>query len=100
MSGKRLSVRLFNILIAVTLVVMGLLTAQQVSGVTLVARAETRVSVNPATPPSECLRLALHQSLTTVYNRDLNMFLPVTDQGYPTGVDGGLIYLLSLPRCQ
>jgi hypothetical protein len=98
MSANRLFNRMFNILVSVTLVVMAALTLQQAAGVSSVAKAASALSANPAASPAQCLRLEPHQSITASYVKDMNMWVARSEEG-PTGVDGGLIYVLSLPRC-
>ena len=91
--------RLCNILIVVTLVVMAALTIQQTASVAVVAKAASALSTNPAAGSTQCLLSSPHQSITASYVKDLKMWVARTADG-PTGVDGGLIYLLSLPRCK
>jgi hypothetical protein len=91
--------RLFNMLVLVTLIVMASLIIYQAASVTAVAKAAEAVRTDPAARPAQCLRTAAHQSITASYVKKLGMWVARSEDG-PTGVDGGLIYVLSLPRCK
>lgn len=93
------AIRVCNILIVVTLIVMAALTIQQAAGVSAVADAASALRADPAAGPTQCLRSGLQPSIIASYVKGLKMWVARTEDG-PTGVDGGLIYLLSLPRCK
>jgi hypothetical protein len=103
---KMYGTRLFNILVVVALVVVAVLTIQQAAGVAQVTSAASNPvlaasSIQDHTAPAgaQCLQASAHRTVTAVYVKQMNQWLPHTDEGF-TGVDGGLIYMSSLPRCK
>ena len=88
--------RLFNILAIVALVVVTALTIQQALETTKVVHAaEIYGQHNHSTEPSLCsLSIVDRSSLHSVYIKQMGIWVPRTNAG-PTGVDGGLIQLLS-----
>ena len=85
--------RLFNVLIAIALVIVVALTVREVVATAgLIAQRDT---ANQA--KTECASLPSHHSIHNVYVKEMGISLLYTDDS-PTGVDGGLIYLLSKYR--
>ena len=86
--------RLFNVLIIIALVVVIAITAQEAA-----ATASLMFETDPykGTRSLACASLPSPYSLHTVYVKQLGMWLPHTEDG-PTGVDGGVIDLLSKYR--
>ena len=85
--------RLFNLFIAVALVVIIALTIREAAataGVVSQASSASRSSV-------ECASLPSRYSIHSKYVEGLNAWVTYTDHG-PTGVDGGLVELLSSYR--
>src|SRR5215216_2528237 len=79
---------LFNLCVAVALVVIIALTVREAvatAGVISQTDFANRAS-------SECASLPSHYSLRTEYVKEVGMWPPYKEDG-PTGVDGGLIYL-------
>ena len=83
--------RLFNGLILVALVIVIAITVQEAAA-TASKMFETDSSKKITS--SECTSLPSRYSLYTVYEKELWMWLPRTENG-PTGIDGGVIDLLS-----
>ena len=77
---------LFNLLIAIALVVVTAITAREA-----VATTALRSQGNKAVV---CASLPSRHSLRTEYVKEANMWVVRTENG-PTGTDGGLIDLLS-----
>lgn len=78
-------------ILAVTLVVVLILTIQAGFATTQLAAA--------ATNSSACARPAIHlSSLQAVFDQKLGMFVARTSAG-PAGVDGGLLSLLGTRSC-
>ncbi|HSL46825.1 MAG TPA: hypothetical protein VK897_25535 [Anaerolineales bacterium] len=78
--------RLFKVLIALALVIAVILTVQEA-----IATSAIKSSGNTAVA---CYSLPSHYSIRSEYAKDANMWILRTEDG-PTGVDGGLIELLS-----
>ena len=78
--------RLFKVFIAIALAITLTFTVREAFATSLL-RAEGNAVTTCASLPS---RYSIH----TVYNEESAMSLPYTEDD-PTGVDGGLIYLLS-----
>ncbi len=86
--------RLFNILVAVILVVMLALSVQNAFATAgIVSKSEAA----PGTKNSACASLPSIQSVHAQYLKEIGRWVTYTDSG-PTGVDGGLIYLGSMSR--
>ena len=83
--------RLFNVLVAMAVVIVIVLTARE-------AAATAGILSNPNSVKGaktlECLNLPSRYSLRTEYLKEEGMSVPYTEDG-PTGVDDGLIELLS-----
>jgi hypothetical protein len=77
--------RLFNILVIAALVVVTALTIQQALETTKVVSAATSVCTIPPVNRS---------SIRSAYVQEKGMWVSLSDSG-PTGVDGGLLHLLS-----
>lgn len=83
--------RLFNVLIAILLVTVVAFTVREAFATTnIVSRANAKTGA----AASECASLPSRYSLRTEYVQSSRMSVPYTEDG-PTGVDGGLIELLS-----
>jgi len=82
--------RLFNVFIIVALVALIGLTVREASATSAVIDHESSASQSSR----ECARLPARSSIHTVYVKGMGSWLPYTEDG-PTGVDGGLIHLLS-----
>jgi hypothetical protein len=78
--------RLFNLLIAIALVIVTAFTVREAVATTIVRSQGNRASV--------CASLPSHHSIRTEYVKEANMWVMRTENG-PTGTDGGLIELLS-----
>jgi hypothetical protein len=86
--------RLFNALILAALVIVIAITVQEAAATaTMMSEADSHKGGRT----SECASLPSRYSLHTVYVEELGKWLPHTEEG-PTGVDGGLIDLLSKYR--
>jgi hypothetical protein len=83
---KMLRNRLFNLLIAIALVIVVALTVRE-------AFATTLITSQPAAA-LECNSLPSHLSIHTEVLKETGTRLTYTEDG-PTGVDGGLIQLLA-----
>jgi len=85
--------RLFNRWI-ITAVVIFAFTVREA---TATASMMTEPNTSKGARILECTSLPSRYSIHTVYVQELGMWVPYTEDG-PTGVDGGLIYLLSSYR--
>jgi hypothetical protein len=83
--------RLFNLLIVAALVAVVALTIWQSIETTKVVSAASQQNSSSNTT---CLSSTDRLSLTSIYNKEASAWFPRTNQG-PTGVDGGLLELLS-----
>ncbi len=81
--------RLFNVLIAIVLMLALALTVREAIATTAIASGTDSVIT--------CKSLPSRYSLHTEYVKEAGMRVAYTEDG-PTGVDGGLIYLLSAYR--
>ena len=81
--------RLFHISIAIALVITLAFTVQEA-----LATTSLRSEVNPT---AMCASLPSHYSIHTEYMKEADMWIVRTETG-PSGVDGGLIDLLSAYR--
>ena len=79
--------RLFNIVIAIALIVVIGLTVREAAATSIV------VSQNDSTK-AICPSLPSHYSIHMEYVKERNAWVTYTEDG-PTGIDGGLIQLLS-----
>ena len=77
---------LFNLLIAIALVVVTAITAREAVATTALRSQGSKAG--------ECTSLPSRHSLRTEYVKEANMWVVRTENG-PTGTDGGLIDLLS-----
>lgn len=78
--------RLFNVLITISLMITFAFTVREAFATTLI-RSEENIA-------SRCDRLPSRHSIHTEYVQEADMWI-VRTEGGPTGVDGGLIELLS-----
>jgi hypothetical protein len=86
--------RLFNVLIAIVLVMVVVLTVREAAArAALVSQTDSMKGANAL----ECASLPSRCSIRTEYMKTTGTRLTYTKDG-PTGVDGGLIYLLSAYR--
>ena len=82
--------RMFNLFIAIAVMLVILFTVREV--------AATSAVISSAGPvDNTCESLASRLSVHSEYVNGTKTLLPYTEDG-PTGVDGGLIYLLSAQR--
>ena len=81
--------RLFNVLIAAALVLVVALTVRE-------AFATTAVTSQPSAAAA-CASLPSRYSIHTAYVQEAGISVPYTEDG-PTGVDGGLLALMSAYR--
>jgi hypothetical protein len=86
--------RLFNLLIAIALAIVIALTVREAAA-TAELTAETESA--KGTKASECASLPSQYSIRTEYVQEADMWIVRTENG-PSGVDGGLIDLLSSYR--
>jgi len=85
--------RLFNILIAIALAIVLALTVREATAISsIVAKTD---SANQS--DTECASLPSHYSIHSEYVEEIGTAMTYTEDG-PTGVDGGLIHLLSAYR--
>jgi hypothetical protein len=77
---------LFNLLIAIALVIVIAFTVREAVATTVI-RSDVDAAV-------KCDSLPSRHSIHTEYVEEMGMSVTYTEDG-PTGVDGGLIYLLS-----
>jgi hypothetical protein len=82
--------RLFNIFVAIALIVLIGITVREVAATTAV------VSLTDSSD-EVCVSLPSHSSVHTEYVKEMGIWMTYTDEG-PTGIDGGLIHLLSNSR--
>jgi len=80
---------LFNLLIAIALVIVTALTAREAVATTVIRLPEATFS--------RCQSLPSRHSIRTEYVKETNMWVMRTENG-PAGADGGLIDLLSSYR--
>lgn len=83
--------RLFNLFVAVALLALAVLTIQDAAATVSVISHTTYVSQSS----EECASLPARSSIHTEYVN--GVWLPYSEDG-PTGIDGGLIHLLSAYR--
>jgi hypothetical protein len=82
---------LFNVLIGVALAIVIALTVQEAAATAgMMSEADSSKGIRSLA----CASLPFRYSIHTVYSEERGMSLSYTEDG-PTGVDGGLIYLLS-----
>jgi hypothetical protein len=86
--------RLFNIFIAIALVIVIALTAREAFAT---GNIVSQTNAPNRAKALECASLPSHYSIHTEYVKETGTQLTFTEDG-PTGVDGGLIYLLSSYR--
>jgi len=85
---------LFNLLIAIALIILVALTVREAAATTdMIPQADSAKGAKA----SECASLPSRYSIHTEYVEELGMMVTSTEDG-PTGVDGGLMYLLSTYR--
>ena len=85
--------RLFNLFVAIALVVIVALTVREVAATTsIVSKTD---SANQS--QTECSSLPSRYSVHSEYVEEIGTSMTFTENG-PTGVDGGLIHLLSAYR--
>ena len=85
--------RLFNVLIAIALVIVVILTAQEATATSsIVSKADFANSSD-----TKCSSLPSHYSVHSKYVEEIGTSMTFTEGG-PTGADGGLIHLLSTYR--
>jgi hypothetical protein len=83
--------RLFNVLIAVLVAAVIALTVREASATTSIL---TKDNSTKGTETLTCLSLPSRYSIRAQYVKEADMWIIRTEDG-PTGVDGGLIDLLS-----
>ena len=88
--------RLFNVFVVAALALMVSLTIQGASETTKIAMAAGVSNHAPAAPLCDN-PVVERTSIRRVYVQQMDTWLTYTD-GVPTGVDGGLIHLLSNAR--
>ena len=81
--------RFFNVLIAIALILLTALTVREAFATTAITSPQDAVT--------ECAALPSHSSIHTKYVKDAGVFMLYTEDG-PTGVDGGLLELMSSYR--
>ncbi|MBE0681504.1 MAG: hypothetical protein IH589_06285 [Anaerolineales bacterium] len=84
--------RVFNLLIVIALVVLVGFTVREASATSVVIAADQ--SHGDPTKAAECASLPARTSIHSAYKEDMGVWLLFTKDG-PTGLDGGLIHLLS-----
>jgi hypothetical protein len=84
--------RVFNLLIVIALVVLVGLTVREASATSTVITADQ--SHGSLAKAEECASLPARSSIHPEYIEERGLLLPYTKDG-PTGLDGGLIELLS-----
>ena len=82
--------RIFNIFIIAALIVLVGFTVREASATSAVITSDS--SASPSS--SECASLPARSSIHSVYVKEMGTWMTYTEDG-PTGVDGGLIHLLS-----
>ena len=83
--------RLFNVLVGIALAIVIALTGQEVAST---ASTVFNTDASEETMTLECASLPSRYSIHTEYVNELGRSVSYTEDA-PTGVDGGLIYLLS-----
>ena len=83
--------RLFNLLIAIALVIVVALTVREAAAI---AGLTSQADSMKGTKARECASLPSRYSIHTEYVDEMGMSVTYTEDG-PTGVDGGLKTLLS-----
>lgn len=78
--------RLFNLFVLIAVVVLVLMTAREATATTVLVSQK-----------STCVSMSSQLSVHTEYVRERGLWMTYTQDG-PTGVDGGLIQLLSEKR--
>jgi len=78
--------RLFNLFVLIAVVVLVLMTAREATATTVLVSQK-----------STCVSMSSQLSVYTEYVRERGLWMTYTQDG-PTGVDGGLIQLLSEKR--
>jgi hypothetical protein len=91
---KMLNIRLFNLLIAIALVIVVALTVREVFAT---GNIVSQTNATNGAMALECASLPSHYSIHTESVKETGTRLTYTEDG-PTGIDGGLIYLLSSYR--
>ena len=88
--------RLFNVLIAIAVIVAAALTAREAFATAgIVSQGNAADRANSA----KCMILPTQMSIETVFEEERGMWVTYSAQG-PTGVDGGLMDLFSTyPTC-
>ena len=86
--------RLFNMWIMMAVVIVIALTVREAAARAAIVSQTDSIKGAKAL---ECTNLPSRYSIHTVYVKELGMRVTYTEDG-PTGVDGGLIYLLSSYR--
>ena len=81
--------RLFTLSIAIALVIVAAFTVREAVAITLI-RSESEIAL-------KCQSLPSRYSIYTEYVEEADIWIVQTEDG-PTGVEGGLIYLLSSYR--
>jgi hypothetical protein len=84
--------RVFNLLIVIALVALVGLTFREASATSAVITADQ--SHGDLAKAEECASLPVLSSVHSEYMEERGLWLPYTKDG-PTGLDGGLIHLLS-----
>lgn len=82
--------RLFNLIVAVALLVVVGLTIREAAATTIVIAQADR----PSQSSSQCASLPSRYSIRSEYVQAMDNWVIVTEEG-PTGLDGGLIQLMS-----
>ena len=78
--------RLFNLCIAIALIIVVLFTVREATATSIVT-SQNEAGIN-------CSSLSSRHSIRTEYVEEMGAWMTYTEDG-PTGVDGGLINLLS-----
>lgn len=82
---------LFNLMIAIALVIVVALTVREAAATAgMISQTDSAKGANAL----ECVSLPSRESIRTEYNSQRGAWITVSEDG-PTGVDGGLIQLLS-----
>jgi len=84
--------RIANLLIVIALVVLVGLTVREASATSAVVTDDQ--SHGYLAKAEECASLPARSSIHSVYVKEIGSWMSYTEDG-PTGIDGGLIYLLS-----
>jgi hypothetical protein len=86
--------RLFNVLIAIALVIVVALTVREAFAT---GNIVSQTNATNGAKTLECASLPSHYSIHTEYVKETGTRLTYTEDG-PTGIDGGLMSLLSAYR--